>query len=164
MTGSVDVSSERGGQGTSGLTGTVAEKGSPLVALLLPGPPQKSTCGSEPQSGSRCRRLVLAPCLSGSGLCAVRPAPGLTSNSSGWTSPAVGRQRAAVTGQGLGGASCRSLPQSEAEYGAAARVDPWLRLCPVRPVFLSPRFPPLASVFILVANHLSPAGQPEGSC
>lgn len=31
---------ERGGQRTSGLTGTVAEKGSPLVALLLPGPPQ----------------------------------------------------------------------------------------------------------------------------
>lgn len=157
MTGYMDVSPERGGQGTSGpgkapdLTGTVAEKGSPLVTLLLPGPPHQSTCGSEPWSGSRRRHPVVessSSCLSGSGLCAVLPAPGLTSNSSGWTAPAVGRQRAAVTGQGLGGASCRSLPQSSmAEYGAAARVDPWLRLCPVRPVFPFPRFPPLACLY-----------------
>lgn len=154
MTGYVAVSSERGGQGTSGpgkapdLTGTVAEKGSPLVALLLPGPPHQSTCESEPWSGSRRRHPVLSWCLSGSGLCAVWPAPGLTSNSSGWTAPAVGRQRAAVTGQGLEGASCRSLLQSSmAEYGAAARVDPWLRLCPARPVFPFPRFPPLACLY-----------------
>lgn len=118
------------------------------MALLLPGPPHQSTCGSEPWSGSRRRHPVVSRCLSGSGLCAVWPAPGLTSNSSGWTAPAVGRQRAAVTGQGLGGASCRSLPQSSmAEYGAAARVDPWLRLCPARPVFPFPRFPPLACLY-----------------